>query len=640
MSPLGPGIFWTMESPQFEQQVPEGEMIGSAISSFTDTALRIKFNINMAFRKPLQEKPPEAIYDYGCKVKGKPQFFYDKAAFAFRWPIDRGCPTRVQLFRRISDKILPGHFEWHEWTQKQMEALCEYKWCGLSGCSNSAKTRNVISFACVWWLVDPDISSVTLVSTSLKSLRKRGWAEVQNIHTAIPGPRFGNFVDSKMIWQCRKGDDKHAIIGKAVEEGSVHKVADDIKGVHTRRQMVIIDEATAVPEAIFDACTNLFSYPEEFILIVIGNPRNRLDQMGKFCEPKDGWTSVSVEDEEWETKPQLDGKTGIVVRFDAEKSPNIKEGKIISKHLPTKEKVDAVKKEHGQSPWYWSNFRGFWPPEGLSKTVFSESAIIQNDGFGKHEFSGRNFRIIGTFDPAFGGGDRPTLRFAKLGELISGKWGIQAFPPIVVPIKATSSNPVHFQLAETVRRYCEGYKFGDAEPIVCLPENLGFDATGEGGGLCDIVQRTWSSQIIRIEFGGRASEDYVSLEDSRPACDVFENKTVEMWIRSRDALNHGQFKGIDKETAVELCNREFDDSGKRIKLQKKVDYKSRFGKSPDYADSFVMLREVARIKGFRLTPLGETQKRVEGWDEQVVKTQSVFETSDYSDDEAYDLEPA
>jgi len=319
---------------------------------------------------------------------------------------------------------LPGHFEWHDWTHRIVGNICESPIIGLPGCSNSAKTYNVIGFACVWWLAAPDVSSVTIVSTSIKSLRRRGWAEVQKCHTSVPGPRIGNFVDSRMIWQIAKGDDKHAIIGKAVEEGSVFKVADDIKGVHTRRQMVIIDEATAVPEAIYDACGNLYSYPEEFILVTIGNPRNRLDQFGRFCEPKDGWTSVNVETGEWDSAPipYIGGKTARIITFDAEKSPNITEGKIVSKHLPTKEKVESARNAAGgQTPNYWSNFRGFWPPEGLSKTVFSESSLIANDGYGKFVFTGRNFSVIGMFDPAFGGGDRPALRFAKLGETVGGK---------------------------------------------------------------------------------------------------------------------------------------------------------------------------------------------------------------------------
>ena len=500
---------------------------------------------------------------------------------------------------------------------------------------NSGKTHHWAGFAVAWWLCYPEQSSVMFVSTSIKSLRRRGWAQIQKCFGMTPGDRVGNFVDSRMMWQAVKGDDKHAIIGKAVEEGSTHKVADDIKGVHTKRQMVIVDEANAVPEAIWEAITNLYSYPKEFILIALANPRDRLSKFSRFIEPLDGWTSVDVNTEEWDGKPQKEyGNIPVkVIRFDAEKSPNIIEGKLVSKHLPTREKVDAAKASGGgETPSYWTNFRGFPPPEGLNKTVFSESALIKNDAFGKHTFTGKNFQIVGAFDPAFGGGDRPALRFAKIGMIEGDKWGIEVAKPVILPINPHSTNPVHFQLTEALRRLCETVPWGDVT-YSCPPENLGVDATGEGGGLCDIIQRTWSSRIIRIEFGGRPSEDSASLEDVRPASEVYENKAVEMWFRSRDAVNAGQLRGIDPETSIELTNRLFDDEGKRIKLQKKKDYKEMFGRSPDFADCLVMILEVARRKGFRLAATGQTVAKLQDWSALFNNAQSVYAAEGYQEEE-------
>lgn len=565
------------------------------------------------------------VETFGCKVKGKDQLYYDRYAFAQRMTIDEGAPPRLELFKRIEDKVLPKHFEWNEWTTKLIEPALEGTWCCYSGCSNSSKTYNTMGFATLWWLAAPAISSVTLVSTSIKSLRRRGWAEVQKNHTSIPGNRLGHFIDSRMMWQWNKGDDKHAMIGKAVEEGPVHKVADDIKGVHTQRQMVIIDEATAVPEAIFDACFNLYSYPDEFILIVIGNPRSKLDQMGRFMEPKNGWVNVSVDTDEWETKPQINGKPALVVRFDAEKSPNIKEGKIVSRHLPTKEKV-ATAKANGETPLYYSNFRGFPPPDGLTKTVFTESAFMVNDGFGKHLFTGNNFRIIGAFD-ASRGGDRPVLRFAKMGEIAEGKMGIELFPPIVIPVDAKSKNPISYQLTEQVRKQCESFTVGQYK-YTCSPDNLAVDASGDGAGLCDIMNRTWSFGIVRILFGGKASEDATSLEDSRPACEVYRNKRAEMYYRASDALNHGQLKGFDADTAKELCDIQFDDSKPLLVLEDKDTYKERHnGQSPDLSDATVMVLEVARRKGFKLSAQQETATRTVNWSETVQKTRAVYEDS-------------
>jgi hypothetical protein len=564
----------------------------------------------------------EPVNTYVYEDEGHDQLFYDKAAFADRLPFDWAGITRFELFKRIAEQLIPNYFEWHDWTVKLVNAMCENKWVAFPGCSNSCKTHNVAGFAAVWWMCHPRESSVLFCSTTIKMLRKRGWANIQMAYSAM-NPKYGNFVDSRMLWQASKGDDKHAIFGIAVQEGNVSKAAEDIKGLHTKRQMVVIDEAEGVAPAIFEACGNLYSYPEDFILTQLANPRSWLSDFGRFSEPLNGIKSVSIDDDEWETVPKLDGKPGICIRFDAEKSPNIVEGRLVSRHLPRKEKVEAARVNLGgiNAPSYWSNFRGFWPPEGLSKAVFTESALLKFHAFDSFSFTGKNYRIIGVFDPAFGGGDRPTLRFAKLGEATIGDKlfpsAILAMPPKILPLDATSTNPIHYQLVEQVRRECEA--------IDCAPECLGVDATGEGGGLCDILARTWSPKIIRIEFGGKPSAEPVSHEDCRLCCDVYLNKVTEMWFKARMAVDAEQLKGIDRETAQELVTRDFDDSKVKIKLVSKVDYKKQFSKSPDLGDSIAMLPEVAKRFGFSLALVGETVHKWDDWKVQKQAADTLFE---------------
>lgn len=580
---------------------------------------------------------------YGCPKPGMSQIQYDMWAFARRISVDRGVPPRPQLFRKIADKMFPGKFEWHEWTERLVEAMCENSLVAFPGCAGSCKTFNIANFACVWWLTYPAISSVMFVSTSIKSLRRRGWAEIQKCFSPI---QVGNFVDSKMIWQIKKGDDKHAIIGKAVEEGSVTKIADDIKGVHTQRQMVIIDEATAVPDAIWDACTNLYAYPDEFILVAMANPRSRMEKFAKFMEPEGGWTSVTVDSEEWDGKPQLEygGRVVRVIRFDGEKSPNIKEGRIVSRHLPKLNEVESARKSSGgeHSPLYWSNTRGFPPPEGLTKTVFTESALDRNNGYGRHTFTGKNFKIIGAFDHARDGGDRPCLRFAKLGEIEGGKMGIEVMNPIIIPVSAIDKDPIDYQLSKKVQKQCESFTCR-GETYSCAPEDLAVDASGSGSGFCDTIQRIWNPRVMRVQFGGAPSEDACSPENMRPANEVFRNKRAEMYFRSRDALDHGQLRGIDFDTALELCSLLFaDDDGtkKKIAMEEKKDYKKRCRKSPDLADSLVIIVECARRLGFKIVPMGETVTKYNDWDQSVKKAQAVYDDVQYQDDEEFDLEAA
>jgi len=134
-------------------------------------------------------------------------------------------------------------------------------------------------------------------------------------------------------------------------------------------------------------------------------------------------------------------------------------------------------------------------------------------------------------------------------------------------------------------------------------------------------------------FSAAASDDAASLEDIRPAREVFENKRAEMYFRARDLLNHGQLRGIDRETAVELCTLEFDDTLRRIKLQSKKDYRKKFRRSPDYADCAVLCCEMARLKGLRLVPVGETIARFQDFEQIANDCQQVFANVYYGPEE-------
>jgi len=622
----------------------------------------------MAARKKIESPYANLvkINDYGSPTKGKSQFAYDRAAFAKRWGPERGCPPRSVLFRRIAEHMVPGRFEWHDWTMKVVEPCCgehgmasdrDYfssagvsNFLGYSGTSNSAKTFNITGFAITWWLADPMNSSVFLCSTTMGSIRKRAWAQVQSYYDALDANDmgFGHLVNTSAVWQSQPGDNLNAIFCKAVADGNVSKTVSDIVGVHTKRQMLVIDESEGVAPAIWTAPKNLYAYPMdsggEFIMIAIANARFRLSQYGRYIEPKNGWTSVTPEIDEWEGKPFVDGQPPVMVyRFDFRRSPNVIAGKQISKHLPGKARVEAklkaLKERGGENdPDHWCYDLGFPAPEGLSKTVFTETMIEKYGGYGRHEFSGRAFMIIGAFDQAFGGGDRPCLKFGAMGMINNGEWGIEWLATELLYVDAESSDPVRYQLMKQLQKHCQAVKYR-GQIVQCDPKNLAVDCTGEGG-LADIIQREWSPDVIRIQFSGACSDNPCSLEDPRPSSDVYLNKRAEMSFRTRDMLMSGQLKGIDKDTAVEMCSIEYRDhkDGKQIliKLQPKDEYKKKFGKSCDLYDSGIMLSEVARLRGLRIQAIGHTIYKVEAYNSFVAKAATVLE----QDIRDYHSEPA
>lgn len=488
--------------------------------------------------------------------------------------------TRFEHCRNIIAVLWPKT-EWNDWLEDQVRSLCEHQNVSWIGCATSGKTYAFGLYAMVWWLADPLSSTVILTSTTGKMIRRRIWPVIQKLYRSAPGYP-GNMVDSRTMLQCRKGDDKSAIFAIAVAEGSTAKAVGDIQGIHNRRILVMVDEAPETPEAAFEACVNLEKGCPDFQFAAAGNPVSIFDRHGRMTEPKGGWGSINVNSEEWDTS------LGVCLHFDGTKSPALKNEKL--HYLYSKANLEKDMRDLGpESPSFWKFCRGFYPPEGICQTVFSENMMTTYDARGKFDFYSKAIIIAG-LDPAFGGGDRPILRFAKLGDLNNGEQVIQLLDWVMLKIKADSNTPVHVQLADQVKDLCE------ARGV--RPEHFGLDSTGEGGGLADHIVRTWgSNRIRRVEFGGSASELPVSKEDAIPCKDKYYNRVTELWFTARQFLVSGQLKGLDTETIIELCARLWEDKARRIKIESKAEMKLRVLKSPDLADSLVVLTEVARQMG-------------------------------------------
>lgn len=494
---------------------------------------------------------------------------------------EQGGLGRYEHFKRAVNFIWP-EMDWNPWLERQCESLCENDWVSWTGCAASGKTFGSTLYALVWWLADPEHSTCLFTSTTAKMIRKRAWSNLQHLYNKASGRLPGNMVDSKTELQSTKGDSKNAIFAIAVLDGSTSKAVANIQGIHSERILVICDEATDIPEAAFQASSNLAKGCREFQFVAIGNPHSILDEHGRFSEPKDGWESVGVETQEWETK------RGVCVRFDGMRSPNIEIGETRWPYLITANQVrQSIEFEGESSPRFWKFTRGWWAPQGVVRTVLSEAMCQTHDVYSPKVFS-QNFEMLAGLDPAFGG-DRCVLRFAKYGELENRRMALEFTDIVTIQIDAGSSLPVHYQISNAVKQEC------NARSV--RPNMFSIDASGEGGGLADILMREWSPLINRVEFGGKASSLPVSLEDGRESHEVYANRVTELWFSMREWVQHAQVGGLDKDTVIEFCQRLFDDEKRKIVVEKKADMKGRIGQSPDLADAAVVLLDMARRLG-------------------------------------------
>lgn len=519
---------------------------------------------------------PLIEHKYGIRSPVKiPDLELELYAFRNRLQPNEGGLGTFDHFRNATKMIWPK-MSWNPWLEAQVESLCDYDYVGWAGCGASGKTYGATLFATVWWLANPLKSTVVLTSTTAKMIRKRMWANLQDLVRKTRGFP-GNMVDSKMALQAVKGDDRHSISAIAVAEGNTSKAVANIQGIHAERVMVIIDEATDTPEAAFEACTNLSKGCREFKMLVIGNPASKFDPHGRFCTPAKGWRSVTIEDQYWLTE------RGVCRRFDGMKSPNISEGRTKYPYLITHDQVlSAMRHEGEQSPTFWKYTRGFWAPDGMVKTVLSESLIDTHTPTKKLVFTA-NVEQVAALDPGFGG-DRCILRFAKVGTA-NDKMSIAFGDIIHISPNAQLTEPVHYQIANRVKEEC------NARGI--RPDRFALDSSGEGGGLADILTREWGI-VHRVEFGGSPSNLPVSDEDSRPCNEAYDRKVTELWFSMRKWVVEERVGGLDMETLQEFCARMFDDTKRKIAVESKTVMKQRTGKSPDLADAAVVLLDLVR----------------------------------------------
>ena len=239
---------------------------------------------------------------------------------------------------------------WNDWNELALWAWTNYDEIGVTGCAAAGKTFTFTLLSLVEYLAKPMATRVALTSTTVPSLRGRIWSEMMRfVRPAVP--LFGlNVVDSQTKIQFQRGDDRSSIIALAVDSGAVEQAVGKLQGVHLPRMVVMVDEAAQTNPAVYSARANLEVGTDFYHFIAIANASSMYDPHGLFCEPRMGWRSIGDDDEHWETK------SGICVRFDGLKSPNIKAGKTIYPYLFGQENVDTIKKNFGEGSLEWSSY--------------------------------------------------------------------------------------------------------------------------------------------------------------------------------------------------------------------------------------------------------------------------------------------
>ena len=556
-----------------------------------------------------------------------------------RWFKDeRECGLGLVHHYNAMRNILWPHLDDHRWVQLCLEETTASKVTVLMGAGSTGKTH----FAAWWGLCDyycfQEHTCILVSSTDLRGLELRVWGEIKSLHS-FATERFdlpGHLIESK-----------HAISTDVIDEGSIRDLRKGIigipcvqngkfvglgkyLGIKQRRMRLIADEAQFMGAGFLNAFANL-DKNTDFKAIILGNPNDILDPLGRAAEPKDGWGS-HMEPEKttvWDTR-FMSGRCVNLVGTD---SPNFDDPEGTPAKYPyliSRDKIANTKAFFGhESPEYYSQCIGTMKIGSLVKRVLTRDLCTQFNANSRDiVWEGFPTKICG-LDAAYGG-DRCMCGYVEFGKDIHNITRILINKPVIVPIMATGKDPED-QIAEFVKDYCRRNTIP--------PENFFHDSTGRGS-LGTSLARIWSAQCNPVEFGGSPTTRPVSLQhyiwDEKEhrkrlkQCKEHYSKFVtELWFSVRYAVEADQIRGLPESVMDEFCMREWTKvRGDKIEVEKKEDMKERVGRSPDEADWCSICIEGARRRGFQISRLTnvEAQKETREWLRDLLRKSATHKT--------------
>jgi hypothetical protein len=151
--------------------------------------------------------------------------------------------------------------------------------------------------------------------------------------------------------------------------------------------------------------------------------------------------------------------------------------------------------------------------------------------------------------------------------------------------------PRAFQIARQFKDKCEAWGVA--------PQDAAYDASGGGAPFGDVVDALWSRKVLRVQFGGKASEKPVSLTDRVPGHERYANRVSELWWTGKELIRNKQLFGVCRELVREMTERQYTTEkglSMRIRVETKSDMKVRIGKSPDISDAAFILVELCRTR--------------------------------------------
>jgi hypothetical protein len=426
------------------------------------------------------------------------------------------------------------------WSKQReiLESVRDNRRTAVHACHSVGKSF-VASVAACWWIDAHPPGEAFVLSSAPTAAQVRAvlWRSINRVHTNAQLPGRCNQVE--MFLPTVAGREELVAIGRKPSE---HSEAA-FQGVHARYVLVILDEGSGVPQALWDDTESIASNANARVL-AIGNPDLTSGPFADACKPDSAFNVIHVS---YRHSPAVTG----------EEVPQH-----ILEELISPEWVEDRRRAWGEdSALFQAKCLGEFPKGSADpwRVISEEDAAQCRYKDAEYEDDPDAVRIGGI--DVGGGGDR-TVIVERTG--------------IAVGRVASFSDRDPMKTVGQLVHHIEAWDLSKVR----------IDVAGIGWGVAGRLR-----EVLK-ERGSRCTVQYVNFANKSGQPKRFLNVRAEAWWNGRELSRTRAWSlaGLDDDAIAELTMPRYEvvDSSGKVKIEKKDDIRERLGRSPDIADALLL----------------------------------------------------
>lgn len=529
-----------------------------------------------------------------------------------------------------SEAIEP--FEMNPNAEQIIEDYCANDWLSVVGNASSSKTRSVAAIGVVEFIIDPENTGVSVISTTIPDGKRRIWADVSRCwndacmffarffgsttHSYEEMEKFmpGELLPSVSMIRFRdpqtgRIDEARGLVLAPAKENDADTGIGRMKGFKAKRTIILLDEASDISIRIVEAVeSNMQAGCDEFKCVATLNANDPTDTGGNLCEPEEGWGSIDVDNlDTWPTK------RGVCRRLDAEQSPNVVLARagIIQPHEKRWNGLISMailedRRKNLSGPQYARQYRSRWPMEGTKDSMYSLDFLRSNGALMPAKWK-EIMHLPAGADPAWShDGDRFPIVRLNFGVDEHDRMIVEFHSYAYLDGEVVADQDRRTFLANKLKKNCEAEENYRLRVDI---KHLGLDTTGGGAFFATDVANVWGNGFHRVGFKDSPSDKPATSDSTKTCKERFGTRRDEIWAIGMEFIRGGQIKGLNRcpELLKQIKDATYEEKNKKIYVEDKKSMKKRLGYSPDLADAFFIALDVAR-QVLGLTPCNKLAK--------------------------------